>query len=88
MKILINRDITGILGYITVEKQSLPCFHALSIRTQALLKFSESASMPMNLRPRAMQTTPVVPEPMKGSQTEPFGGTEYCRRDVTIVSGF
>ena len=29
-------------------------------------------SIPMNLRPRRMASTPVVPEPLKGSKTKSF----------------
>lgn len=42
---------------------------ASSMRRHAMSKYLRSSSMPMNLRPRFMQATPVVPLPMKGSRT-------------------
>ena len=38
------------------------------MRRQAISKYSGSRSMPMKVRPRFMQATPVVPLPMKGSR--------------------
>lgn len=48
---------------------NLPCAWAAAMRLQAMSKYLGSISMPMNLRPRFAQATPVVPEPMKGSRT-------------------
>src|SRR5690606_4239694 len=48
---------------------SLSCRRALSIRSHAMSKYLGSRSMPMKVRPRFMQATPVVPLPMNGSQT-------------------
>ena len=42
---------------------------ASSMRLHAMSKYLRSNSMPMNLRPRFMQATPVVPDPINGSTT-------------------
>ena len=48
--------------------EDVKVLYAFPIRSFAMLKYVSSNSIPMKLRFRFLQATPVVPEPIKGSR--------------------